>query len=285
MQDADSLYVQFADDFHGRDLNLDCWTQLRDIYLEDGCACLRALTDEPDQPAGPGVMAYCKMSTVKRHFNPGLVGTNLFEVSLVDVVHDDDFINKYMTVDGGACDHEDPLSGNYLMGFALAIGTYPVPLSGNEVDRTNDRTIQVHFDLYGNIGLFFSLCRNIIPGDEQKYRFFDRKTDGPLLREGKALPCPNMTIPGNSVTLAMQHNPLGANSVPWGHRYGLQLSEDANVLSWMLDGKIMDTVDITGFFASSPGCAAKGLYATICGGSSYRTNCFKIADAQIRVSR
>jgi hypothetical protein len=48
-----------------------------------------------------------------------------------------------------------------------------------------------------------------------------------------------------------------------------------------MDGKVMDTVDISGFFSSSPGRVADGAYAVISGGSSFQQNVWSVADLRI----
>lgn len=239
---------------------------------------------QTSSPAGPGVMGYCGFATRNRQFNAHLAGTNLLELTLQDYTHAGPFLNKYLTADGAASDHEDPFSGNYLMGFCLAIGTFrglvgsgPVS-SSMPVETLTDRVVQVHFDWYSKAGLWICLNRNVVAGDKENFRTWGTDEDKEEWRTTHAIECPVVTGPGNSVSLA--HRQLGVNT-GWGHRYGLLLSDDGNTLSWRLDGKVMDTVDISGFFSSSPGCVADGAYATIAGGASYQHNVWTVADLQI----
>lgn len=89
----------------------------------------------------------------------------------------------------------------------------------------------------------------------------------------------------NGVSFKLRYDPVNGN--PMGHRYGLLLSDDAKTVSWTLDGKVMDTVDITGCFDSSPDCVRQGAgaYASIIGGGSYRENCWKVSNVKIYTSR
>lgn len=287
---TNSLLTRFTDDFSGDTLDSSRWTILQmsgksNISVGEKTAKIRAVTPAK---AGPGVMAYGGIATTTRQFNPGLKGTNLFEVGFVDYTHDDEFLNKYLTFDGAASDREDPASGLYLMGFCLAIGTFQ-GLVGSEPDRGKERVahrvVQIHCDLFSRFGLGFCLNRNLLPGEKEKYPIFDNKNKEhmALARAGRTLDCPHVTIPGNSVSLAIRHNPSGDN-IPWGHRWGLMIGDNGNTLSWLLDGKVMDTVNISDFFSSSPGCVAEGAYATIVAAGSYRENVWKIADVRIKTS-
>ena len=286
------LEVLLSDDFTG-DFDLTIWTTDLDIrhyplpppsYVEvtagDGTARISASTSAT---AGPGIMAYGGFTSQDRLFTPNLTGTNLLEVTLLNYTHDDEYLNKYLAADGAPSDHEDEEVGPYLMGFCLSIGTFQ-GLVGSERDRDTDRVVQIHFDWWSKAGLGFTLNRNIIPDDKGKIRVWGSEADKAHMRATNTIDCPVMTIPGNSVSLACPHNPVG-DHIAWGHRYGLLLTDDGNTLSWMLDGKVMDAVDISGFFDSSPGCVVDGAYATIAGGASYRHNVWTLADLRICVGR
>ena len=255
----------------------------RKVSFDNGTARMQADTSAPE---GPGVMAYNTIATRNRVFTPHLAGTNLFEITLKDYIHEGPFLNKYLTADGASSDHEDPVKGNYLMGFCLAIGTFQGFVGDEPVSRrkapeeTTDRVVQIHFDWYSRAGLWYCLNRSVIAGDKEKIRIWGTEQDKENLRKMKPTVVPNITIPGNSVTLAHRYNPAGDN-ISWGHRYGLLLTDDGNTLSWLLDGKLMDTIDISGFFSSSPGCVTDGAYATILGGASYQHNVWSVADLRI----
>ena len=110
-----------------------------------------------------------------------------------------------------------------------------------------------------------------------------REKDAALIRDSThlALPYPHVTYP--CVALAIRRNPVGDN-VGWGHRYGLVLTDDGKTLSWTLDGRAMDTVDISGYFGSSPGCVADGAYAFIGHGGGFRRSKITLSDVKIHVS-
>lgn len=231
-------------------------------------------------------MAYCGFATKNRLFAPHLAGVNLLELALTDYTHQGPFLNKYLAADGAPSAREDPLCGNYLMGFCLAIGTFrglvgTGPVSRDvPVETVRDRVVQIHFDWWSKAGLLFCLNRNVIASDKGRIRIWGSDDDKERLRKQQPVQCPVITIPGNSVSLAVRKDPAG-DGIAWGHRYGLLLADDGNTLSWLLDGNVMDTVDIFGFFSSSPGCVADGAYATIVGGGSYQHNVWSVTDLRI----
>jgi hypothetical protein len=229
---------------------------------------------------GPGVVAYCRIATRTPQLNPSLKGTSLVELTVEDYRHEGEFVNRYLTIDGADSVEDDPISGHYIMGFALAIGSLP-SLVGKS-NGPDGRVVQIHCDWYSKLGLWFTLNRNIIEGDEEKYPFFAREREGRMLQRGEVPGYPFMTRPGNSVSLIIRR-PFG-NDVAWGHRWGLGLAEDGNRLFWVLDGRVMDVADIAGFFRSSPGCVADGAFVTIAGGGSHRRNTWMIEDVRGRTS-
>ena len=282
------LDILLADSFSG-DLDPSTWTT--DIAtwpggtVDAGNGTAR-LVATASSPPGPGVMAYCGFSSVGRQFTPHLSGTNLLEVTLTDCAYSGPFLNKHLTADGAASDREDPFSGNYLTGFCLAIGSYrglvgTGPTSASvPVKGCADRVVQIYFDWYSKAGIWYLLNRNALSADWEQLRTWGSEEDKETWRRDDRIDCPVVTGPGNSVSLAWRRNPLG-DDTGWGHRYGLLLEDDGNTLSWLLDGNLVDKVDISGFFSSSPGCVAEGAYATIVGGGSYQHNVWTIADLRI----
>lgn len=276
------MKVQISDDFHG-DFDRSTWTtdirrptegEVSRYSAGGGTARLYAETGEP---AGPGVMAYSGFATRSRVFQPNLAGDSLFEVTLVNYVHEGEFLNRYLAADGADADEEDHLVGKYLMGFCMAIGSFQ-GLVGCESDQETDRIVQIHCDWWST-GLWFNLCRNVLQEDKEKYPVGGTPHDVVEIAETKSITCPAVTAPGDAVILALRHNPLGY-AVPYEHRWGLGLADDANTLYWTLDGTTVDQVEIPGFFDSSPGCVAQGAYATILGGASYQRNTWTIADVR-----
>ena len=260
----------------------------RDVSFDNGTARIQADTTAPE---GPGVMAYGCMTSRERVFKPNLSGTNLFEFTLKDYKHEGLFLNKYI-MRGDSSDFEDPVKGSFVMGFGLAISSFVGMVGEKPVSRrvapedTVERVVQIHFDWFSKAGIFFYLGRNIIAGDTEKIPLLDRELNDRIIE--KEIPkdytfpemIPNITLPGHQVTQAQRFDPAGDNC-GWGHRYSLMLTDDSNTLSWLMDGKMIDTVDITGFFSSSPGCVTEGAYATIVGGGSYQHNEWTLTDLRI----
>ncbi len=260
----------------------------KDVSFDNGKALIRADTTAPE---GPGVMAYGNMCTKQRVFTPDLKGTNLFEFTLEDYSHSGPFLNKYI-MRGDSSDFEDPVKGSFVSGFGLAISSFQGMVGDEPVSRriapedTVERVVQIHYDWFSKAGIFFYLGRNIIAGDTEKIPLLDRELNDRIIE--KEIPknytfpemIPNITLPGHQVTQAQRFDPAGDNC-GWGHRYGLLLTDDGNTLSWLMDGKMMDTVDINGFFSSSPGCVAEGAFATVVGGGSYEQNTWTLTDLHI----
>lgn len=245
-----------------------------EVRAEGGYAVVKATTT---MPAGPAVFAYGGIYTRNRQFNPGLSGTNIFEVTLVDYTPGGEYLNRWLTLDGYPRDDEDPISGRYLTGWALTVGSFPGFVLGKE-DENKDRAVQMHFDWYSKFGLAVSVTRTIVPGDEKNYHELDPKTDNvqDLRAPFIARPC---------LTVALRRHPTVKGDNPLGHRYALCLTDDGNTVSWMLDGKVMDSADISGYFQSSPQAVQNGAYASISMGGSYQSNVWKHSDARIYVNK
>ena len=176
-QSKQDLTIQFEDAFK-QEWDLDRWVSvwvdpvdgggLGKLTAGNGYALIEASTPTP---AGPGVMAANIFGSKKKHFNPGLNGVNGVEITLAEYTHSEEYVNKYLTLDGRSTDEEDPYSGLYLMGFVLTIGSHP-GFVGHKGDEANHRKVQIHCDWYSKRGLSYTLNRNIIPGDEEKYTIF-----------------------------------------------------------------------------------------------------------------
>ena len=291
-QSKQDLTIQFEDDFK-KEWNLYRWISLPvdpvdggglgKLTSGNGYALIEASTPTP---AGPGVMAANLFASKKKHFNPGLKGVNGVEITLAEFTHSEEYVNKYLTLDGRSTDEEDPYSGLYLMGFVLTIGS-PAGFVGTHRDEANHRKVQIHCDLFSK-GLHYNLVRNVIPGDEEKYtiyqhdpekyRAFMRQYGHDAYLEWKL---PYISIP--AVILGAKSNPFGiANRIE--HRMGLWLSDNGNTLSWTLDGSLIDIVDITGFMSSNAQALKDGAYVTIGGTGSYRKNWWKVQDVKIFAS-
>ena len=147
-----------------------------------------------------------------------------------------------------------------------------------QIGLANLLGVQVHFDLISNWGLMWWLVRSILPEDYEKY---------PVLEDGyrtfKEFPKEGIFITEPCVGLATRYYaPLDLES-RFGHRVGLYLTKDENTLYWTLDGEVMDTVDITGFFSSKTEYVKDGAYVTI-SGAGYQPHSWKIDDVAIYAS-
>jgi len=258
------------------------------------------IESETTQPEGPGVMSYGVIATRERHGSPGLKGTLIFEVDLVDYTNNGEYINKYMSAIGQASDHEDPVFGLYLMGWGITIGNRKGFVGGMD-DGDRQRAVQFHFDSYSKMGCFGTMNRQISTQDQQKYPMF---TQTELIESGqdffagketyedwtrRVLPYRSMT---DCTALYSRHYPFAKPGArddegirgdrSWGHRYGIMLSDDGNTFSWLLDGKVMDSCDITGYFSSSTDDFADGIHISIGGGAGFRKNLWRFANPRLK---
>jgi hypothetical protein len=221
-------------------------------------------------------MAYGGFHTANRHFNPGLSGTNVMEVSLVGYTPGGEFLNRYLNYYGNPSDFEDPVGGRYTMGWGLSIGTFPGFITGQHDGRV-ERAVQLHFDGWSRYGWSTILCRNLAPGDEETLSEFNHEME---TYDDKAKPF----IAQPCVVLSSSRDFPSEEEGPAGHRFGIRLTDDGNTLSWTLDGRAMDTVDISGFFQSSPAAVREGAYASICTGGSYQHSTWEFSGVEIYVS-
>ena len=67
-------------------------------------------------------------------------------------------------------------------------------------------------------------------------------------------------------------------------RWGLYLTDDANTVYWTLDGQVTDSVDITGYFSSSPESVQDGAFLSVMGVGLFQRNTWKMDDLEIYVS-
>ena len=259
-----------------------------DARTENGYCILGAATS-------PGEWGDAGISTQKKQFNPGLKGTNYVEVSFVGhaqqgQLHDEQFPPEHIG---------NRLAGRYITGMCLTISNYHGPLMPDiETDGESDhgeqinsdfkshyrasgkrdsgkRGLQIHFDWMSTWGLDYFLCRDNLPEDYGKYPEWDVRLDSLQEIMGKG-----EFIAGASFALAGRHYPPDKAGNPAGRRYGLYLADDGNTVSWTLDGKVMDTVDISGFFTSNPEFVRDGVYVSI-SGAGYQPHIWKVDDVQV----
>lgn len=251
------------------------------------------IESETTRPEGPAVMSYGVITTRGRHLNPGLKGINIFEVDFRDYTNNDVYLNKYMTGIGHKSDVEDPFFGLYLMGWGLTIGNVRGFVGGKD-DADRKRAVQFHFDHYSRWGFGSCMNRQISAEDIAQ---LPRFTQEELLKHlediyrGKVTPYRSMD---DATVLSGRHYHIDGRSVSnfagirgssSGHRYGIMLSDGGNTFSWMLDGTVMDSYDITGYFGSSTDDFAEGAYISIGGGAGFQKNLWRFANPKIRVSK
>ena len=277
----DVLQLQLEDCFD-KDFDRSVWVADVGPAKGEGRSCLAGdgicqIHAETTGPPGPGVGAYGGFATQRRFFQPNLRGNGLFEITLADYTNGGAHLNRYLAPDGSGSEVEDPDLGVYLMGFCLSIGSFR-GLVGSETNRERDRIVQIHCDWWSRSGLWFWLNRNALEEDKERYQIWGTEKD--VAAGYASIRCPVVTLPGNSVALAIRRNPLGFDR-PANHRWGIGLAADGNRLYWTLDGTTVDTQNITGFFDSSAGCVAEGAYVTVVGGGGYARNTWTVADARI----
>lgn len=252
------------------------------------------IESETTLPEGPGVISYAVVATRERHGTPGLKGTLVFEVDLVDYLNNGEYLNKYMSAIGQPSDHEDPVFGNYLMGWGITIGNIRGFVTGMD-DGDRKRAVQFHFDGYSRRGFFSTLCRQISTQDQQEYRRFTQTELMESLKDyfaGKETyeDAVRRVVPYRSMddatALYSRHWPAaeGGTEGPGvvRGRFGIMLSNDGNTLSWLLDGKVMESCDITGYFDSSTDDFSEGVYVTVGAGAGFRKNSWRFAKPRLR---
>jgi len=239
--------------------------------------------------AGPAVMSYGGIATRERCFAPGLKGTNIFEIDFVDYTNDGDYVNTYMTAIGHPSDHEDPMFGLYLMGWGITIGHRKGFVGGiDHEDRQH--AVQFHFDHYSKWGFGSCMNRQISSDDARRYPRFtqaeliDRLDD---IYAGTVTPYRSMD--DATILSARHYRPDEERAGPlsslcehsWGHRYGLMLSDNGNTFSWLLDGHVIDSHDITGYFDIGSDDFADGVFISIGGGAGFRSNRWRFANPRV----
>jgi len=150
------------------------------------------------------------------------------------------------------------------------------------------RSVQLIIEVWDSqSGLDAILVRDVVPRDIRPGADKLPETH-PDKEHAVDAPKPNITKP--CVLLSARNYPRskgGLHDRPWGHRYGLCLSNDGQRVWWTLDGMVMDTVEIPGhyfFEAETLQSLSEGAYATIMGGAFYKRSVYKVDDVKISVS-
>lgn len=295
--EASGLTLRFADGFDQEfeapnHLDMAHWTNCQGgAKAENGCCVLDAVI-------APGEWGDAGICTREKQFNPGLKGTNGVEVTFMGHTQQGEPHNYQHPEHIG-----NPLGGPYIAGMCLTIANYPGPIvpdmdadvqaeheqNVGERDesgfrgvykaigkrRSARRGVQIHFDFMEIWGLDYFFCRDILPEDYGKYPEWDVHLDTieELMAQGQY-------VGGAPFVLAGRHHRPDQTDHPLGRRYGLYLTDDGNTVSWTLDGKIMDTVDISGFFTSDPECVGDGAYISL-SGAGYQPHLWMFDDLKV----
>ena len=177
--------------------------------------------------------------------------------------------------------------------WGLTVGNRQGQLGG-KTDGAKYRGVQLHFDLILPNGLYVYLVRGLVPEDFDKYPRDGYGPGGPTdisekerrqlhedaVEQGEIFATfDNLSLAGRVYRLEQD-----INEILGRRRWGLYLTDDANTVYWTLDGQVMDCVDISGYFSSSPESVREGAFLSIMGVGLYQRNTWKMADLEVRVS-
>lgn len=271
------LTVQFSDDFNQAygppdQFDLKRWTRMPTARarIRDGHWLLEV---ERAPPPGPGEAVLGGFGTTEKYFNPGLAGTNGAEVTVGVFSHED-------------YPEEMNEKGQLVQAWSITLGSWHGFVGGQEDE---DRGIQLHFDLLRDDGLFVYLVRGLRPDDFDKYPRDKFGTE-----EGKTMTPqelrvaheaaiatggPYVTVPCMALATRVYREPAEiADLLERPRRWGVYLTDDANTVYWTLDGQVMDVLDITGYFSSSPKSVEDGALVSIMGVATNQLNVWKMDD-------
>ena len=257
---ASGLKLQFSDDFNKEygppdHLDMNRWTKWKgDVRAENGRG---VLTTTP-----PGDIGLAGIITRHKHGHPGLAGSNGVEVTL------EEFTDRGDHPEGSEKSDEMRL----VQAWGLTLGSMQGFLSH---EGKNDRAVQLHFDLIRPNGLFVYLVRGLVPEDFEKYPKDGYTPGGPthlsdaerrdlheqLVERGEVF----ISAPCLQLINRVYRSEQKIQEFLGRRRWGLYLSDDANTVYWTLDGRVMDRVDIAGYFGSNPESVQDGAYFTISG--------------------
>ena len=271
------LTVQFSDDFNQAygppdQFDLKRWTRMPTARarIRDGHWLLEV---ERAPPPGPGEAVLGGFGTTGKYFNPGLAGTNGAEVTVGVFSHED-------------YPEEMNEKGQLVQAWSITLGSWHGFVGGQEDE---DRGIQLHFDLLRDDGLFVYLVRGLRPDDFEKYPRDKFGTE-----EGKTMTPqelrvaheaaiatggPYVTVPCMALATRVYREPAEiADLLERPRRWGVYLTDDANTVYWTLDGQVMDVLDISGYFSSSPKSVEDGALISIMGVATNQLNVWKMDD-------
>ena len=284
------LVLQFSDDFsqdYGPPdyFDLTRWTRVDTARArtENGYWLLE-VGDPP--PPGPGDIAIGGFGTTERSFNRGLAGTNGVEITVAD-----------LSPVGDDPQELEPGELSLVHAWSLTVGNWRGVVGGQ---GEKDRGVQLHFDLLYPDGLFVYLVRGLVPEDFEKYPIDGfRPADSPggrnqglsareqrelheqeIAHGGVFISVPCLSLAARVYRSEQEIQEILGRS----RRWGLYLTDDANTVYWTLDGQVMDSVDIAGYFSSSPESVQDGAFLTVMGAASFQLNTWRMDDLEILVS-
>ena len=283
-----NLVLQFSDEFNQEygppdHFDLKRWTLLEkgQARTEDGYWLLEIL---PEPLPGPGEIFFGGLATTERYFNRGLTGTNGVEITLADFTYQGDYPEA----------PENPGGLMLIHAWSLTVGSWQ-GLVGGQPDKEKDRGVQLHFDLLPPDGLFLYLVRGLVPEDFDKYprdgfglpeakdmgeRELRVLHEEAINRGGSYVTVPCLALATRVYRTEQEINEILGRS----RRYGLYLSDDANTVYWTLDGEVMDSIDITGYFSSNPESVRDGAFLTVMGVGGFQRNTWRMDDLEIYAS-
>ena len=274
------LVLQFSDDFskeYGPPdyFDLTRWTPLGtgQARIENGYWLL----DSGESGVGG-------FGTTERVFNPGLSGTNGVEITVAGFLHEGDHSEGL-----------EPGERRFIHAWGLTLGSWH-GLLGQQPDEQKDRGVQLHFDLLPPNGLYVYLVRGLVPEDFDKYPRDGYGPGGPtdISKEERRQLHEDLVAKAGEVfisrpVLSLSHRVYRSEQeiqdmIGRPRRWGLYLTDDANTVYWTLDGQVMDSADITGYFSSSPEAVGKGAFLSVVGVGGFERNTWKMDDLEIYVS-
>ena len=251
------LVVRLSDDFEKdypapHHFDMTRWTKWKgDARTRNGQSVLT--------PTPPGSLGFTGIGTRKKDFNPRLAGTNGVEVTLAG----------YASGVGGSAELNKPEEMRLDLAWALTLGSWHGQIGG-QPDKQKDRGVQLHLDLIRPNGLYVYLVRGLLPEDDEKYPKDGYSPGGPpgdprasheeAVEKGEVfISAPCLCLATRVYRSKQEIQEILGHS----HRWGLYLTNDANTIYWTLDAKVMDRVDIGGYFTSSPESVRDGAHLTV----------------------
>ena len=277
-QDADdrhfskNLTLQMTDDFRAK-LDAYRWRIIQGNTRTENGSCLMQAFRSP--PPGPGGFTFSMFGLKEKCLTPSLKGDNGVEITLEGYTHETNYPKGL----------DENIPRGHIMGWGLTLANWRGQI-GSQKDPRHDRGLQLHIDWMGPQGVYISFVRGLVPEDFKAYSNDNvwRSTPEAFRTQQDKLIEKGAFISEPCLVMACRIYRPDKRFLEKRHRYGLYLTDDARTAYWKLDGKVMDSFDITGYFDSSPKCAKEGLYLTIAAAGIYQKNVWKVDDLGIYTS-